>query len=343
MPQYYYDPFNNGNYQSNAYNEQVQRMYEREQRKKAEKSELRKVSFALGSAIVAYIVFQTLASLALMKFSLYSLYNENAVFQYAFNVIFISVLSVAVPFGVVALFNRKKYRGPIVPNRPIKTSRCFAWVCFGMGCCIVVNMAVNYIVAFLKTAFNIKLTQGESLSPDSVFACIMEVIALAVIPALCEEFAMRCCSLQLLRKYGTGFAVLAVSMVFGLLHGNVIQFLFAFAVGAILAYVTVKTESIVPAILIHMLNNGMSAVQDIFKYASGEKASDYAIVAMFVFWIVSGVLASVYLFFKKEFKGINDSGTSVLTNGEKMAAFFPGMIIPFFILILMTAQTVSIG
>lgn len=344
MPQYYYDPFNNGSNQNTSYNEQIQRMYEREQRKKVEKRELRKIGLALGTAVVAYILLQTAVSLGLMKLDMYSLYNESPVFQYAFNVIFVSVLSVAVPFGVVALFNRKKYSGPVIPNKPIKASKCFAWVCCGMGCCIVVNMAVNYIVAFLKSAFNIKLTQGESLSPDSAFSCVMEVIALAVIPALCEEFAMRCCSLQLLKKYGSGFAVLAVSMVFGLLHGNVIQFLFAFAVGAVLAYVTIKTESIVPAILIHMLNNGMSAVQDIFKYALGEKASNYAIVAMFIFWVVAGILAAVYLFFKKEFKGFNDTDTSVLTNGEKMSAFlFPGMIVPFFILIAMTAQTVSIG
>ena len=30
MPQYYYNPFNNGSNQGNAYNEQVQRMYERD-------------------------------------------------------------------------------------------------------------------------------------------------------------------------------------------------------------------------------------------------------------------------------------------------------------------------
>lgn len=343
MPQYYYDPFINGANQNNEYSEQVQKMYLLEQKKKAEKSELRKISAALGTAIVAYIIIQTVSSMLLMKFDVYTLYKENAVFQYAFNIVFISVLSVAVPFGVVALFNRKKYIGPVVPNKPIKASTGFAWICCGLGCCIVVNMAVNFIVSILKSV-GIKLTQGESLEPDSIFACIMETIALAVIPALCEEFAMRCCSLQLLRKFGTGFAVFAVSVVFGLLHGNVIQFLFAFAVGAVMAYVTVKTESIVPAIFIHMLNNGMSATQDIVKYALGEKISDYVIVGMFVFWILAGILSAIYLYFKNELNGIKDTSTSVLTNGEKMGAFmFPGMILPFVILVILTAQTVSIG
>lgn len=74
---------------------------------------------------------------------------------------------------------------------------------------------------------------------------------------------MRCCCVQLLRKYGNGFAVLSISIVFGLLHGNVIQFVFAFLVGLILGYITVKTDSVVPAILVHALNNGMSVIVSI--------------------------------------------------------------------------------
>lgn len=345
MPQYYYNPFQNNSGNDTAVNEQMRRMYERQQRENTEKRELRKISSALGIAIIAYLVIQTAASVLILgRSDLSKLYSSNAVFQYAFNVIFVSVLSVAVPFGIVALFNKKKYRHPIVPNMPIKASKTFAWVCFGMGSCILANIIVNYAVTLLKTVFKINLTQGESLSPDSVFACIMEIIALAVIPAVCEEFAMRCCSLQLLRKYGIGFSVFAVSIVFGLLHGNVIQFMFAFIIGLVLAYVTVKTDSIVPAIFIHMLNNGMSAVQDIVKYALGEKISDNTLVAMFIFWVAAGIIAAVYLLIKKEFRRASKDNGSVLTFGQKLGSFlFPGMVVPFLILIIITCTTVSIG
>lgn len=344
MPQYYYNPFNaNGGGRADI-DEQLRQRYELERRVRAEKSELRKVSSALGLAIIAYLIIQSLATVVLSSFRLSSLYSTSAVFQYAFNVIFVSVLSVAVPFGIVALICKRKYTHPIVPNKPVRASRTFVWLCFGMGSCIVANIIVNYIVEFLKAAFKINLTQGETLSPDSVFACIMEIIALAVIPAICEEFAMRCCSLQLLRKYGTGFAVLAVSIVFGLLHGNVIQFMFAFIIGLVLAYVTVKTESIVPAILIHMCNNGMSAVQDIVEYAAGEKAAETVLVIMFVFWIVAGVAAAIFLLLKKELTRVTGDSSSVLTFGQKISSFlFPGMIVPFIILILLTCMTVSVG
>lgn len=345
MSQYYYNPYQNSNDFNKTQNDSERNYYETLQRAKLEKRELRKISSALGLAIIAYLVVQTVVSVLILGKPEYrALYDTSPVFQYAFCIIFVSVLSVAVPFGVVALFNRKKYRGPIVPNKPLKSSKAFAWVCVGMGCCICANFVVNFIVTVLKSAFNINLTQGETLSPDSPFACVMEIIGLAVIPALCEEFAMRCCSLQVLRNYGTGFAVFAVSVVFGLLHGNVIQFIFAFVIGLVMAYVTVQTESIVPAIFIHMCNNGMSAFQDIIKYAFGEKVSDGFLVAVFVLWIAAGVLSGIYLMSKKAFKSNAPKYNGVLTLGQRIGNFlFPGMIIPFLILILMTKSTVTIG
>ena len=123
-----------------------------------------------------------------------------------------------------------------------------------------------------------------------------------------------------------------------------IQFLFAFIIGLVLGLVTVKTESIVPAILIHMFNNGMSAFQDILKYAVGEKISENSLVVLFIFWIVTGAIAGLYLLFKGELKKGNDSTTydGVLSFRQRIGAFlFPGMIVPFILLILITCTTVS--
>ncbi len=339
MPQYYYNPFAN----TDNEDEQMRRNFQLQLRIKQEKKELRTISIGLGIAIIIYLVIQTYASMALAKNSeLYSLYKESAVFQYAFNVIFVSVLSVAVPFGIFALINKGKYKSPVFPSKPIKASKCFQWVCFGMGCCILANIIVSYIIVFFKTFLHLELTQGDSLKPTNLIDCIMCVIAIAIIPAICEEFAMRCCALQLLKNYGKGFAVCAVSVVFGLLHGNVIQFVFAFLVGLVLAYVTIKTDSIVPAILIHLLNNGMSAVQDIVKLYAGEDASEDALVVMFIAWIALGVVCAILLMINREFKKSQDISSSILSTGDKISAFlFPGMIVPFFLLILITVTTVK--
>lgn len=163
-----------------------------------------------------------------------------------------------------------------------------------MLCCI----AADYIVAVMMTvseSLGYELTQGETPDPENAFACVISALATAIVPAVCEEFAMRCCSLGLLKKYGKALGVVGVSLVFGLLHGNLIQFVFATLVGLILGFVTVKTDSIVPAVLIHGFNNGMSVLTLIVEYCFGTDASGYASTAVFVFWIAAGIVCTVIL------------------------------------------------
>lgn len=338
MSQYYYNPFGN----SSDVNEAMQRELYKQQRVKQEKQEIRMISLSMGCAIVAYLVIQTFMSGLLTAVGLYDLYMSNPVFQYSFTIIGVSFASVAVPFGIMALVNKKRYISPVVPNKRLKASKAFIWICFGMVCCCVAQIAVSLIVTVFQELFHLELKSGEVNDPDSIWACIMCLIGLAIIPAICEEFAMRCCSLQLLKKYGKGFGVVAVSIVFGLLHGNVVQFIFAFAIGLILGFITVRTDSIVPAVFIHALNNSMSVIQLSVKYFAGEKVSNYTVSAIYIFWTAAGIISGIYLLVKKELLKKDNRETSVLTNGQKFTAFlFPFMIIPFAILIILTALTVS--
>lgn len=341
MSQYYYNPF------PNEQNDFMKAQFERNEKANAQKRELRKVSCFLGGAVILYLVVQLFMSLILTKTTLsngtnlYALYQSNASFSYAVNILFISILAVAVPFGIVALINKKKYRTPIVPTKSLNFFDALVWVCFGMGLCIIANAGTSYLVTFLKNV-GVTLTQGETATPNSIFDCILDIIGIAIVPAICEEFAMRCCSLGLLKNYGKAFGVVAVSIVFGLLHGNVIQFIFAFLVGLVLAYITIKTESIIPAMCIHAFNNGMSAINDTVNFVAGKEVN--ITVALFVFWLVVGISAAIYLAIKHKLTLPKDDSDCVLSTAQKINAFlFPGMILPFIILIIMTATTVHIG
>lgn len=337
MSQYYYNPFG-----SSDVNEVMQSELMRRKAARDEKHEIRTISFSIGLAIIAYVVLQSIVSNVIIMFGLYDLYLSSALFSYSFSVVGGTFLSVLVPFAVMAFVNKKRYSYPLIPKNRVKPSRAFAWICFGMGSCIIANFAVSYIVYFIEELTGLELSQGEMLEPDSAFACVVLVVCLAVMPGICEELAMRCFSLQLLRKYGKGFGVLAVSIVFGLLHANIVQFIFAFLIGLVLGFITVKTDSIIPSIFVHMLNNGMSAVQYISKYAMGESASEDLTVIMYIFWFIAAIIGTVYLFSKKEFKTtVSEKPQTVLTFGQRFAAFlFPWMIIPFLILIGLTVLSI---
>ena len=336
MSQYYYNPFGDS-----GINEENQRAFLKKQQQKKEKREIRIISLCMGVAIISYLVVQNFVVLLLMLTGYYSKFQSDVIFQSGFTIIGVSFLAVFVPFAIMALINKKRYAHPVIPNKPVKFSKCFMWIAFGMLCCILANVSVSYLITMLETLFGVKFTHGEMLEPNSVFSCVMITVSTAIIPAICEEFAMRCCSLQLLRKYGSGFAVFAVSVVFGLLHGNVVQFLFAFIVGLVLGYITVKTNSIVPAVCIHALSNGISVVNSVVKYAAGEKSANTSVVILYLSWLAAGAVCGLILLVKGDFRNNKVPVRSVLTNGQKIVSFlFPWMIIPFALLIYLTAKTI---
>lgn len=300
---------------------------------KQERKEIRKLGNIVGLALIFYLCLQYASVYLLQLFNLTDAYYNSVLFQSSFTIIAVELVALCIPFGVMAAVNKKKYVSPVVPSSKISFGRLVLWVGFGMLCCI----GADYIVGILTTvsdSLGYTLEAPETLDPDSWFSCIVSLLGTAVIPPVCEEFAMRCCGVGILRKYGKGFAVAAIAIIFGLVHGNIVQFIFASLIGVILGYVTVKTDNILPAIFIHAFNNGMSVLVNVLKFATGGKDVDQkATVVVFLFWLVFGAVCTVILTFKKELKREERVIREPYANsfGQKLSSFFfvPAMIVPF--------------
>lgn len=309
-----------------------------------EKKELILTGVAIGSAVVAYIIVQSIvSSFLIFSDTLKDLYYSSSLFQSCFNIIGVHLLAMAVPFGIMSLLLKNRYRGPIIPNEKIGFAKGLAWVGVGMGGCMIANIATSLVIKLFEIC-GYELQKGELSKPDSIFACVCTVVATAIVPAVVEEYAMRCCTMGALKKYGKGFAVFAVSIVFGLLHLNVIQFVFAFLVGLILGYVTVKTNSIVPAIFIHGFNNGLSVVQDVTTYFSNENVAENVITVLYYIWIAAAFIGLIYLAVKKDLfiKKENSAPKEpfALSFGTKLLCLLPGLAVPLICLIWFTTQTI---
>jgi sodium transport system permease protein len=85
-------------------------------------------------------------------------------------------------------------------------------------------------------------------------------LALAVTPALCEETFFRGLMLGGLRSVGKYTAMAVSALAFGLAHASIYRLLPTFLLGLILAYVVWKSGSIVCAMIVHALNNGLIAM-----------------------------------------------------------------------------------
>lgn len=139
-----------------------------------------------------------------------------------------------------------------------------------------VAIAVMFIGNLIGTGINfiIELFFGAS-SNNAVKNVIMDnsiwqnAVFVGIIGPIVEELLFRKLLIDRLYKFGEATAVLVSSMMFGIYHGNITQFVYATMVGLILAYVYVKSGKIIYTMLIHIVINMLGSVVSILvlKYS----------------------------------------------------------------------------
>jgi len=135
-----------------------------------------------------------------------------------------------------------------------------------IGKCVLIGLLVFILNIFISSLF---YTIISSLGYNSVKVptttypftqLITNLIFTALLPGICEEIAHRGMLLNSLKKYGKVKAVIISALLFGLLHLNIEQFFYASIIGLFLGFLTLSTNSIYPAIIIHFMNNTMSII-----------------------------------------------------------------------------------
>ena len=135
------------------------------------------------------------------------------------------------------------------------------------------NSAWGYVYYFGKKWFEeiIQYSPADSdvlYTPEtlSLFGVICYLVWVCIIAPVTEEYMFRGAMLRTLSKYGSGFAIVASALAFGLMHGNMAQTPMAFLIGLVLGYVAAKSGNIRQTILIHMANNLLASLPQILKY-----------------------------------------------------------------------------
>ena len=127
-----------------------------------------------------------------------------------------------------------------------------------------------------------------------------------------EERLFRGCVLRAGSHVSRKVGVIASALLFGLFHGNIAQFFNTFVMGLVLAYVTVKSRSIIPAIIMHICNNSSTIIIAYIKMAVGE--SNYGtvdIVSRAVF-ISLGIVSAVFIL--RKYKLIDENTDKLPVN-----------------------------
>ena len=95
---------------------------------------------------------------------------------------------------------------------------------------------------------------------DTYLGKTVDIIYAVMIAPITEEFFFRGVLLRTLAKSNQRFAIFASALFFGLVHGNIQQFILATIIGVFLAHITIKHGSIVPSIIVHIFINTVSTI-----------------------------------------------------------------------------------
>ena len=116
------------------------------------------------------------------------------------------------------------------------------------------------------------------------------ILAIAIIGPVLEEILFRgAITRALLQQYNPTKAILISALLFGVFHINPAQILPAFLIGILLAWTYYKTGSLIPCILMHVLNNSLSVYLSI-KYPEAENMDDLINGSPYLVALVGSIL-----------------------------------------------------
>lgn len=124
----------------------------------------------------------------------------------------------------------------------------------GIAIAEIGNLLGNLLMYFINHNFSTSV--GNQITHVITQADLGQMFLLIVVigPAI-EEWMLRILLLDRLRPYGDKLCILMSALLFGLIHGNLYQFFYAFALGALLAYIYLKTQRAAYVMGMHMFFN----------------------------------------------------------------------------------------
>ena len=243
--------------------------------------------------------------------------------------IVVSSIAFVLPYLLLSKLFKLKLNDAIKIKRVNNRKLFLALIFVGLGICSFLNIMSSIAgTLFQNLGFSYEANIHRE-NPQGVFGMLLVLLSTAVTPAVVEEFAMRGVVLSCLKRYGNGFALFVSSVIFGLMHGNFEQIPFAMLLGLYLGFITIKTESILPAVFLHFLNNFFSVVTDYLFDALGHSAAQFLYPIYFLTLFVFGFIGILMLKKEKTELFKLEETESILTNKEKITAFLlsPSMII----------------
>lgn len=180
----------------------------------------------------------------------------------------------------------------------------------------VISTVINFVSKFFESQGVVLPEADFSIENPTALAIVFEVLYLVVVAPLAEELIFRGLVLKTIAPYGKKLAIVVSALLFGLMHGNVKQFVGAFVCGMIFAAVDIKYGSILPSVIIHVLNNLLPVIYNI-----GNAVDSKALMVIYFVLFYSIMLVGIYILVTKyKSFSIGEEPESELSYPERIKA-----------------------
>lgn len=176
-----------------------------------------------------------------------------------------------------------------------------------IGYCVIgafafhaVGIGLEYVVDIVLYNSGLEVISFNYEMKNDAATAIVDAFSSIIIAPIAEELFFRGVVLKQTARVSARFGIFFSGVMFGLMHGNPYQFVMATVIGVYFGYITIKTDSLIPAIICHAAVNGMMCISDIAGYI-GEDLGEPMFYAVFAAEILLG-LCGVRLYMRSENK-----------------------------------------
>lgn len=319
---------------------------------KTEEKKHKKIFSFLGfSYIFSYALASLLAgAITFVVYLIYYFNKQQADFLSDSHYLMLasSFLTICAALFLSWMLKRKPAVKVVRRSLPGKSFASFILICIGVG--TFLNILTNALISVFSSVFDVQtMDRMENMINSTNFFVLF--LTVGILAPVFEEIFFRKLLCDHVIIYGEKTAVLLSGLMFGLFHGNLYQFFYAFAIGAVLAYMYCKTGKMRYCVITHMIINLTSVILiPLMKYypqnmVAGLYVSwQFYLLVLFVVADYVAAFAGIFILFKR-IKNVRLLKGSVTIPDEKYfkTVFLnPGMIVYTLLFLVISVATIII-
>lgn len=204
---------------------------------------------------------------------------------------------------------------------------------------VVVGAYTASAMGVFFAIFGLYPTSPVSAVPTGAAEFVLYFLSAAVLPAIVEELVFRGAIMQSLRRFGDTFALFVSSLLFGLVHGNLVQAPMAFITGLAIGFFVLRTGSLRTGMLIHFVNNALAVVLSAISAGFSINGQQIITSAVYVLYLLGGFIAMGWMLtrYNNMFQ-LHVSNTVMSMRGKLTAFFSTGLMLVLLILLAVTTS-----